>query len=83
MALIPQTSATQTALQQQLTSIQWRCSTCEKLLGIRRGSRVHISFSRGHEYLVGLPASATCRDCHTLNELAEMSLPERRSHLHP
>lgn len=48
---------------------QWRCSRCRKLLAIVRGDRLHISFARGHEYLVGFPATTACRHCKTLNEI--------------
>ena len=48
--------------------IEWRCTSCKKLLGICQGSQLHISYTRGHEYLVGLPAIGTCRNCHTLNQ---------------
>ena len=46
----------------------WRCTRCDKLLGIRRDGRLHIRFARGHEYLVGFPIVATCRGCGTLNQ---------------
>lgn len=49
------------------SSIEWRCTCCAKLLGIRRGGRMHLRFARGHEYLVSLPATATCRGCGALN----------------
>ncbi|MFO7900228.1 MAG: hypothetical protein R6V58_14355 [Planctomycetota bacterium] len=48
---------------------EWRCDECGKLLGVAEAGRIHIRFSRGHEYIAGLPVSATCRSCHTLNEL--------------
>ena len=48
----------------------WRCTRCDKLLGVRRGGRLHLRHSRNHEYLVCLPVSATCRACGTLNELS-------------
>jgi phage FluMu protein Com len=47
---------------------EWRCSRCRKLLGVMRGNRVHLKFARGHEYLVGFPATGVCRNCKTLNE---------------
>jgi len=50
---------------------EWRCSRCGKLLGILRDGRLHLSFARGHEYLVGLPATAACRGCRTLNDLRD------------
>lgn len=53
----------------QLSSISdWRCTRCNKLLGIYRDRRMHLRFARGHEYLVGFPAQAICRGCSTLNE---------------
>lgn len=50
---------------------EWRCSRCEKLLGVLREGRLHLRFARGCEYLVGLPATGACRGCRTLNELRE------------
>jgi len=49
-------------------SIKWRCTSCDKLLGIRRDGRMHLRFARGHEYFVGFPVVATCRGCGTLNQ---------------
>lgn len=46
----------------------WRCTQCAKLLGVCRDGRIHLRFSRGHEYFAGYPITATCRDCGTLNE---------------
>jgi len=48
---------------------QWRCTRCRKLLGVLEENRIHIRFSRGHEYLVGFPVTGVCRSCRTLNEL--------------
>ena len=58
----------------------WRCSRCGKLLGVLMGQRLQIQFARGHDYLVSLPATATCRDCHALNEVetAEPEIDPRR-----
>lgn len=50
------------------TANDWRCNCCGKLLGVRREGVMHLSFARGHEYLVSLPATATCRGCGTLNQ---------------
>ena len=50
---------------------EWRCVRCRKLLGVDVGKRLHIRFANGHEYLVGLPATGTCRGCGTLNEYQE------------
>lgn len=47
----------------------WRCTRCRKLLGMMEGDRLHIRFARGHEYMVGFPATSVCRSCRTLNEL--------------
>jgi phage FluMu protein Com len=52
---------------------EWRCHRCNKLLGLRTETRVHLRFARGHEYLVGLPVTATCRGCRTLNEIPASS----------
>jgi len=49
---------------------EWRCTRCGKLLGLLEGERLHIRFARGHEYLVGFPATSVCRGCRTLNEAA-------------
>ncbi len=49
--------------------IEWRCPRCGKLLGILRDGRLHLRFARGHEFLVGFPATGVCRGCSTLNEL--------------
>lgn len=50
---------------------EWRCTSCGKLLGLLRDGRLHLRFARGHEYLVGFPATSVCRGCRTLNELNE------------
>jgi len=50
------------------TQQEWRCSRCGKLLGVFIDNRIHIKFVRSHEYLVGLPATGTCRACGTLNQ---------------
>lgn len=49
-------------------SEDWRCTRCDKLLGVCRDGRMHLRFARGHEYLVGFPVQATCRGCGTLNQ---------------
>jgi hypothetical protein len=53
----------------------WRCTQCNKLLGVLREGRLHLRFARGHEYLVGFPATSVCRGCSTLNELQETQPP--------
>lgn len=52
---------------------EWRCRRCGKLLGVVRDGRLHLRFTRGHEYLVGFPATGTCRSCRTLNELTDVT----------
>jgi hypothetical protein len=47
---------------------EWRCTSCGKLLGVLRDGRLHLRFARGHEYLVGFPATSVCRACRALNE---------------
>ena len=46
----------------------WRCTQCDKLLGVCREGQMHLRFARGHEYFVGFPVVATCRGCSTLNK---------------
>lgn len=46
----------------------WRCGRCNKLLGQCRPDHVHLSFTRGHEYMASYPVTATCRGCGTLNK---------------
>ena len=58
---------------------EWRCVHCNKKLGAVRSGRVHIRFSRGHEYLVGFPATSVCRSCKTLNELKSVEDMEAKS----
>jgi len=47
----------------------WRCTHCEKLLGLKSGNIVLIQFARGHQYRAPRPVSAVCRGCGTLNEI--------------
>ncbi len=49
---------------------EWRCTRCNKLLGVSRDGRMHLRFARGHEYFVCFPVQATCRGCGTLNQAA-------------
>jgi hypothetical protein len=51
-------------------SSEWRCTSCNKLLGIHLDGRMHLRFARGHEYFVAFPIVATCRSCTTLNHAA-------------
>jgi hypothetical protein len=46
----------------------WRCRRCDKKLGELSGNKVFLRFTRGHEYVAHLPATASCRACGTLNE---------------
>jgi phage FluMu protein Com len=50
---------------------EWRCTGCQKLLGVVRDGRLQLRFARGYEYLVGFPATSVCCRCRTLNELDE------------
>ena len=52
---------------------EWRCGKCGKLMGVHNGARLHIRYAKGHEYLVSVPATGTCRGCGTLNELRNAS----------
>jgi len=49
---------------------EWRCSRCGKLLGMVREGRLHVRTTKGHQYMVGFPVTATCGKCRTMNELA-------------
>ncbi len=51
---------------------EWRCARCGRLLGILSGERLHVKFSRGHEYLVSLPVTGVCKGCQSLNELKDV-----------
>lgn len=57
---------------------EWRCVGCDKLLGVIRGGRLHIRFARGHQYVVGLPASTVCGKCNALNEVTAALPPQER-----
>ena len=52
------TSRTGAAKTKPTTSnAEWRCTRCDKLLGVCRDGRMHLRFARGHEYLVGFPVA--------------------------
>lgn len=53
------------------TRQDWRCRECGKLLGIAQKNGLHLRFSRGHEYFVAFPVTATCRGCGTLNQASD------------
>jgi len=46
---------------------EWRCTQCGKLLGMAKGSQLHIRVQKNREYLVGFPVTANCHGCGTLN----------------
>lgn len=48
----------------------WRCTRCDKLLGVQQDGCLHLRFAHRHEYVVGFPVVATCRGCGTLNQAA-------------
>ena len=50
---------------------EWRCTRCQKLLGVFRHKRIHLRFAGGHQYVVSCPVTTVCRRCDTLNEVAE------------
>lgn len=41
---------------------EWRCTRCDKLLGVCRDGRMHLRFARGHEYLVGFPVETAVQN---------------------
>lgn len=47
---------------------EWHCRACGRLLGIRRGARLHVRL-HGHDYTVSLPAEAICRGCGKFNRI--------------
>ncbi|WP_054008827.1 hypothetical protein [Cypionkella psychrotolerans] len=49
-----------------ISCADWRCLECGKLLGVRRGAKLHVRV-QGHDYTVSLPAEAICRGCGTHN----------------
>ncbi len=49
-------------------SPEWRCTRCDKLLGVCRDGRMHLRLARRHEYFAGFPVQATCCRCGALNE---------------
>ena len=53
---------------QASAGVEWRCSSCGKLLGVSRDDCMHLRFARGHEYFVAFPVVATCRGCGALNQ---------------
>lgn len=63
------TTPTSTNRRPETANSDWRCTSCAKLLGVCRDGRMHLRFTRGHEYLAGFPVQATCRGCGALNEL--------------
>ena len=65
--LVHETRSRSTAPHQLPDDREWRCRRCGKLLGVIRDDRLHIRFAQGHEYLVALPATCTCRGCRTLS----------------
>lgn len=48
----------------------WRCTRCDKLLGVFEGERIHLRFARGHDYLAGFPITSVCPKCRSLNEVS-------------
>ena len=61
------TAVTAAKLALPTASSEWRCLECGKLLGIRRGAKLHVRM-HGHDYQVSLPAEAICRCCGSHNQ---------------
>jgi len=68
MTTIPQASTNPRSSKVHSDVTPWRCTRCGALLACRRDGRLHVRFARGHEYIVGLPATTRCRFCQTVNE---------------
>lgn len=47
--------------------VDWRCVDCHQLLGVLRDGQIQIRFSRGADYIVSVPAAATCSSCGAVN----------------
>lgn len=58
---------------------EWRCTGCDRLLGVFDGQRLHVRLGRSYEYLVGLPVTSVCRSCKRLNEIREAPDAEREA----
>jgi hypothetical protein len=56
---------------------EWRC-TCGKLLGLVRDGKLHVRPYRSHEYMVSLPAEATCHFCGAVSRSNENPEGARR-----
>ena len=56
---------------------EWRCKECDTLLGVERGTRLHLRYKQvqyvvdGGDYNV----IAVCRNCSTVNERSLGSQP--------
>ena len=60
------TTSTSLRIPSVLQPSEWRCTECNKLLGVRHGARLHIRLQR-HNYLVSLPVEVTCHGCGSPN----------------
>lgn len=49
---------------------EWRCKECDTLLGVERGSRLHLRYKQAQYVVDGDNYSviAVCRNCSTVNE---------------
>jgi hypothetical protein len=52
---------------------EWRCTKCDRLLGVARGTGLHIENNRSAAYTVSLPVHAVCR-CGTANRTEDSTL---------
>lgn len=49
---------------------EWRCKECDTLLGVERGTRLHLRYKQVQYVVDGGDYSvmAVCRNCSTINE---------------
>ncbi len=59
-------------------SREWRCRSCNTLLGVERGGRLHLKY-KSAQYVVAGPVTAICRRCETTNERTARAGAEDRS----
>ena len=56
---------------------EWRCRGCDTLLGIERGSRLHLRYKQAQYVVEGgdYTVIAVCRNCSAVNEWTEKQDP--------
>jgi len=51
--------------------VEWRCRSCEALLGVQLGEQVYLKIRRLQYFIRGqaFVVMTVCRACHTVNEI--------------